>query len=289
MRSDVEFLGLVPAEAPGRFTFIADERLTRHDRRLYGGAAIAASIVAAEVTSERPALWMTTQFVASAPRGATMVVVAEALASGRRTSQFRVTGTDADGSVMFASLGATGHPRPDGISGEFENGPTVSPPDASEPIPHPFAALIRAAGLPYDEVPEPPPAGFMTAIELRTAEVTAHPDPGPGRICMWARRRDATAVTPATAGFLADVVPMSIAHAIGAIVGGTSLDNTLRIGSFVGTEWVLLDLRAHLAVGGYGHGIVHVWSEDAHLLATASQTTSMFRIDPASLPWVKDG
>lgn len=285
MHSDVEFLGLVPAEGPGQFTFTVLERLTRYDGRLYGGAAIAVSIAAAELTSGRHALWMTTQFVASAPRGTEMAVDAEVLADGKRTNQLRVTGTDPDGAVMFASLGATGHYRADGISGEFENGPTVSPPDGSETMESPFMSLVRAAGLAPESVPAPPPIGFSATIEVRMAEIASHPDPGPGRICLWARRRDGAAVTPAMAGFLADLVPMSIAHAIGTIVGGTSLDNSIRIGSFVETEWVLLDLRPHLAVGDYGHGVVHVWSEDGHLLATASQTASMFRVDLSNLSW----
>lgn len=289
MHSDVEFLGLVPAEGPGQFNFTVLERLARYDGRLYGGAAIAVSIVAAELTTDRHALWMTTQFVASAPRGTEMSVDAEILADGKRTNQLRVTGTDPDGAVMFASLGAAGHYRPDGIHGEFENGPTVSPPDDSETMESPFMSLVRAAGLSPESVPAPPPIGFSTTIEVRMAEIRSHPDPGPGRICLWARRRDGAAVTPAMAGFLADLVPMSIAHAIGTIVGGTSLDNSIRIGSFVETEWVLLDLRPHLAVGDYGHGVVHVWSEDGHLLATASQTASMFRVDLTDLSWTGRG
>jgi acyl-CoA thioesterase len=36
-------------------------------------------------------------------------------------------------------------------------------------------------------------------------------------------------------------------------------------------------------VGGYGHGVAHVWSRDGHLLATASQTASMIVFDPALL------
>ena len=35
---------------------------------------------------------------------------------------------------------------------------------------------------------------------------------------------------------------------------------------------------ALVAVGGYGHGAVQIWTEDGHLLATASQSASMFEI-----------
>ena len=46
---------------------------------------------------------------------------------------------------------------------------------------------------------------------------------------------------------------------------------------------MLLDLRPHAAVGDYGHGTAHVWSEDGRLMAVASQTASMRHIDPAAM------
>jgi acyl-CoA thioesterase len=143
--------------------------------------------------------------------------------------------------------------------------------------------MLKAAGLP--EVPVPDHAnGFSTVVEMCEPEILEHPDPGPGRMCVWIRRRDRATVTPAIAAFLADLVPMGVAHALGVVAGGISLDNTIRIGPFVDTEWILLDLRPHLAVGGYGHGIAHVWSADGHLLATASQTASMMLFDVTNLP-----
>jgi acyl-CoA thioesterase len=258
------------------------EHVARIDGRLYGGAAIAVAIAAAEALTDRPALWMTTQFVATADRGATVEVAAEVLAQGSRTCQVRVTGTSG-GDVMFASLGATGRHRPDGLVGQFENMPAVSPPFESERWTSPISGIVKAVtgrDVPAGRVP----SGFGVAVEMRGAAVHEHPDPGPGRVCVWARRRDDVVVTPAVAAFMADMVPLGIAHALGVLAGGTSLDNTIRIGPFVDTTWVLLDLRPHLAVGGYGHGVAHVWSEDGHLLATASQTASMLLFDPAGLP-----
>jgi acyl-CoA thioesterase II len=283
MQNDAEFLGLVPGEGPGRFHFTVVERLSRLDGRLYGGAAIAVAIAAAEVVTDRTALWMTTQFVSTVDQGAHVEVLAEVLAPGRRTNQVRVTGTSRTGEVVFASLGATGHHRPDGLTGEFERRPTVASPADAEPWSSPFTGIAKAVGL--DDVPLPPRTGFGLAVEMRGPEILEHPDPGPGRVCVWVRRRDGVAITPAVAAYLADVVPMGIAHAMGVVAGGTSLDNTMRIGSFVDSEWILLDLRPHLAVGGYGHGIAHVWSHSGHLMATASQTASMVVFDVADLPW----
>ena len=41
------------------------------------------------------------------------------------------------------------------------------------------------------------------------------------------------------------------------------------------TEWVLLELQGNMASGGYGHGLVRVWSQSGDLLAVGSQTASM--------------
>jgi len=50
----------------------------------------------------------------------------------------------------------------------------------------------------------------------------------------------------------------------------------------VPTEWVLLDIHAHAAERGFGHGLVHMFAEDGTLLATASQSCIMrfWREDP---------
>jgi acyl-CoA thioesterase len=283
MRTDAEVLGLEPGPEPGRSRFTVVQRLARLDGRLYGGAAIAVSIATAEELTGLPALWVTTQFVSTVEQGAAVDVCTEVLAAGRRTQQVRVTATSETGEVIFASLGATGRHRPDGLTGVFETRPDVAPPEDSEQWHSPFTGLAKAAGL--GDLPAPTShTGFGLTVDMREPEIFHHPEPGPGRFCVWVRRRDAATLTPALAAYLADMVPMGVAHALGVLAGGTSLDNTIRIGSFVDTEWILLDLRPHLAAGGYGHGVAHVWSLDGHLLATASQTASMIQFDLENLP-----
>jgi acyl-CoA thioesterase II len=288
MSSDVDFLGLERAEEPGRFRFVVANHLTRLDDRLYGGTAIAASIAAGELVSERPALWMTTQLVGTAPMGARISVLAEVLAHGRRVDQVRVTGSDDAGAVLFASLGATGHHRPDGLTGTFEHAPVVSPPAESRPDAGPFTLMLRNAGIEVDPDLLPPAVGFSTVVDFREPTIERHPDPGPGRLCIWVRRRDGIPLTPATVAFVADMVPLSVAHGLSVVAAGVSLDNTIRIGHVSEpTEWVLIDLRPHLAAGGYGHGAAHIWSEHGELLATASQSASMREMDLSDPSWTE--
>ena len=281
MRDDAALLGLEQID-DGRFWFVVADHLSRLDGRLYGGTAIAASIVAAELVSDRRPLWMTTQFVSTVDEGAVVHVVAEVLAPGRRTNQVRITGTGEDGATVFASLGATGHLREEGLDGGLERCPTVTAPEDAEPWSSPFAGMARLAGI--EDLPElPTHRGFTKLIEMRAAQILEHPDDGPGRICLWIRRRDREPLTPAMAAFAADMVPMSVAMAFGVVAGGTSLDNTIRVGEYRESEWMLLDLRPHGAAGDYAHGIAHIWSPDGDWLATASQTAAMRSIDLSAL------
>lgn len=292
---DLDFFGLHPTEPPddGRhrlagepaatahYAFEVVEHLCRIDGLLYGGAAIGTSMTVAAALTGRPTLWMTTQFVSSVTRGAQVAVEVEVLAAGRRTSQVRVTGTAPDGSVVFASLGATGAHKTNGLTGNFDAAPLVSPPGESSPLGNPFSRMADAAGIELPHLPEP--RGFATAVESRQPTLSSHPDPGAGRECLWLRRRDGGPLTPAVVAYLADLVPSSVARAAGRLGGGTSLDNTFRVGTWIDTEWVLLDFRPHFAVGGYGSGTALLWTEDGELLATAAQTASMVLFDPAAL------
>src|SRR5215218_9762503 len=85
-----------------------------------------------------------------------------------------------------------------------------------------------------------------TSSEHREAEVLDRSDARPGQMAIWARLTGEVPgggeMTPATLGFLADMVPLACARSCGVAGAGTSLDNSLRIGEPADTEWVLLDL-----------------------------------------------
>lgn len=264
--ADQAFLGLeLVGDQHGAFTLTAG--LARHDGRLYGGTAVAAAVALAEQASERRALWVTVQFVSgTATVGDRIECETEILAAGRRTSQLRVTGRRA-GDTLFVALGATATLKERAVTGVFETPPEVDPPDDCEPFRFPIPRHLQAIA----------DAGIERRMEIRVARRPA-PGTAGGQLLFWARVRDHSA-TPAVLGYLADMVPMSVVHASGHMGGGTSLDNTLRLGLPSETDWVLLQLDPHLALGGYGHGTAHLWSPDGALLATASQTAALLVLD----------
>ena len=115
-------------------------------------------------------------------------------------------------------------------------------------------------------------------IEIRVASARDHTElPGPampdGRSALWAKLPEILELSSASLAVLGDYVPFGIGQALGLPAGGNSLDNTLRVGRIVETDWVLLDIRVHQIYRGFGHGVVHLWSEDGQLIGTASQST----------------
>jgi acyl-CoA thioesterase II len=259
--SDLELLGLEFDEDARRGRFTLVPAVARHDGALYGGTAIAVSVTAMETATGRDALWVTTQYVASAQQGDVIDCTTDVLASGRNISQVQVTGRLGD-TVLFVSSGSTATPREGGFEGQFQQMPRVAPPEAAEPM---VLGPRRPDGF----------RGFTEQVEYRLAEVLEPAEAAP-HLALWVRMRGDRPFTPAGIAFVADMVPGAIARAKGLIGGGASLDNSLRFGRVTAEEeWVLLELRGHMAVGAHAHGSVWVWTRDGALVAVGGQSANM--------------
>ena len=109
---------------------------------------------------------------------------------------------------------------------------------------------------------------LANAREIRELDGT----PGDGRSSLWCHVDDLDTGVGVLA-IIGDYVPFGISQALGHKVHGNSLDNTLRVvDASAFTPWVLADVRIHAVARGFAHGLVHLWSEDGRLLATASQS-----------------
>jgi acyl-CoA thioesterase len=265
--SDLAWLGLERHDE-GRWSFELTPPLSRMDGKLYGGTGIATTIATLEAETGREALWTTVQFAASAELGERIDCHVEVLATGRRTSQGRVTASVGD-RVVFAALGATCAQRESPIDVQVPTMPDVPGPDEGEA----FAARWHPEGLQM---------GWLLLAEMRQVEI------GENRFVTWGRMRDLP-ISRAAISFLADLVPSSVARAAGFVGGGTSLDNSMRIGRLPETEWVLLDFDPWIATNGYLHGGARVWAEDGTMVGFASQTATAMVWTGEAPPWLKDG
>ena len=120
------------------------------------------------------------------------------------------------------------------MEGVFEPVPVVAHPDDCDvfhfPSPRTWSSMRRGSEL-----------GRWSSAR---AAALIRREERPGELLFWARVAGRRA-TPAMIGYMADMVPMSVVHATGHLGGGTSLDNTVRIGRPADTEWVLLQLDPH--------------------------------------------
>lgn len=259
--SDRLWLGLETTDGGRRSVLEVRPELVNPGGALYGGAAVATAVTLMESLTDRFVVWTTVQFVASCGVGEILEMDTVVSAAGRRTSQLRVVATVA-GREIFVALGALGTARPGGLDGQWEVMPDVSPPQDSEPL-----TWSAPSGW------QPPESSHLDLGERRVAVPEGPAEVN--RLLVWSRMKDHPSASPAMMGWQADMLGMAVAQARPGITGGTSLDNTIRFGRPVESDWVLVDMRAHAMVDGYGHGTVHLWSEAGVLVATAAQTCIM--------------
>ena len=112
--------------------------------------------------------------------------------------------------------------------------------------------MLLASARPFTELPGPP---------------------GDGTSALWVRFPGLSELKASGLAIIGDFVPFGIGQALGMRAGGNSLDNTLRVAQLDDCDWVLADIRVHAVQHGFGHGLVHLWSQGGVLLGTASQST----------------
>jgi acyl-CoA thioesterase len=259
------FLGLQPTHNPHRWVLPVAPGVCTPGGFLFGGCGLGAAIAALEGTTGRPVVWATAQYLSYARPGEVLDLDVTVAVSGHQITQARAVGHVADREILTvnAALGL----RPLDAEGTWASPPVVPPPADCDRREHRFQ--IEGEWLP-------------DRLDVRLASARALDElPGPGmpggRCALWAKLPDVLEPSAAALAILGDYVPFGIGQALGERAGGNSLDNTIRIGRVVPTEWVLLDIRVHQVANGFAHGDVHLWAEDGTLLATASQSTIVRR------------
>ena len=226
---------------------------------LFGGAGLGAAIEIAEAESGRPAIWATAQYLNYAPEGAELILDVNEVVHGNQVSQVRVIARSDDREILTV-IGAYGL-RPLDTTGQWTQMPTVPPPGDCPPRP----LMDQHLGT------------ISSRMDMRLANarpMTEFPsEPGTGNSALWTRFPGRPELKASGLAIIGDFVPFGISQALGMRAGGNSIDNTLRVANLVDTEWMLIDIRIHAVNNGFGHGLVHLWSEDGVLLGTASQST----------------
>ncbi len=265
--SCAEFLALTHPVDTQRWQLALTPTISGGRGSLFGGAGLAAGIVALEHATNKPVVWATGQYLSLTRLDERLDLEVILPAIGRNVVQGRVVGHVGDREVITI-IGAAGR-RPTAAEGCWETFPAPAPPERCPPVPH-----------------GPGSESLHEHIELRLARGSfgfsgfGRPSTD-GRSLLWVRMPEVDHDAAALA-IIADYMPSVVGNALGRIMHCTSLDNTIRFGRLEPTPWVLCDNRMEYAGNGFGHGTVHLWSESGTLLATASQ--SMILRDPG-LGW----
>jgi len=255
----VAFYGLEPTSDPLRWRLPVVPSLCSGLGALFGGCGLGACVEALEQTTGRPLVWATGQYLSFARPPAAVEIVVTEVVRGHQVSQARaVASVDGDEILTVnAALGRRDIPH----SGSWAEMPVVESPEECPPR----------------EIQERHVGSIMDRIDMRMADARAFDDldgtPGSGRSALWVRLPGLLELTPSTLSVVGDYVPFGISQALGRRAGGNSLDNTLRVASRAQTDWILADIRVHAIVDGFGHGLVHLWTQSGELLGTASQST----------------
>lgn len=229
-------------------------------RFLFGGCGLAAAVTALESVTGRPLVWATGQYLSFAMVDEIVDFDVTIASDGHYTSQARVVAHVEDREILTvnAALGS----RPLEWDAAWER-----PPECIEVEP----SSLRRRVSRWDVTDT-----IMERMEIRLADAVPWEELGggmsaTGRSALWIRLPGVD-MSAGVLSIIGDYVPFGIAQAVGSFTRSNSLDNTVRIVRVVPTEWVLADIRVHGVREGFGHGLVHLWSEDGTLLATASQS-----------------
>jgi len=230
------------------------------DRRfLFGGVGMAAAISAMEQTTGRQVIWATAHYLSFARPGSIVDLDVWVPAAGRVTSQATVIAHIDDSQIITVKAALGG--QDDAPVEQWVTMPEVPGPDD---CPEVYSWRNQPKGL----IPR-----FETRLAYGTYnDGTPVEGKGEGRVTFWIRSREGL---PADSQFLAvaaDYVSVGLTGALGYFAGGSSLDNTVRFGRIEPVEWVLCDVRIEMLHRGVAHGVMHLYSQQGTLMASASQS-----------------
>lgn len=257
------FLSLSPDPAHAlRYILPLDERLCvgpPGKRFLFGGAGLASSVAAMEAASGRPAIWATAHYLSYARPGGDAQIDVRLCIEGKSITQARSTLMLGDEEILSATaaLGAR-----DSWDDQWP---------APLDVPH------------WKDCAENPHWGAETGISGAFRFRVAHGQfadapadkvrAADGRLALWMRPvDDEIAIDRVLLAVIADFVTPGLRNATGRRAGGNSLDNTIRYGRIVPTDWVLCDIQIELIHAGMFHGTMRIFADDGTLMAIASQS-----------------
>lgn len=225
---------------------------------LFGGVGLGAAVTALERTLESPVIWATAQYTSFAQLDTTVDFDVHEVNAGKNLSQARVVAHIHDREILVVSA-ALG--KREGPSDQWL-------------IPEPAPSPENCPKINHWRNQTP----LAARLEKRLIE-GRFPDGNPitgrgksGRLRLWIRSSENIPVSAAFLAVVADFAVDATSNAMGRYCGGNSLDNTIRFGPIVPSEWLLCDLEIEAIHSGITHSQMKIFSQDGILMASASQS-----------------
>ncbi|MDO8389552.1 MAG: thioesterase family protein [Actinomycetota bacterium] len=247
---------------PGRFTWEPSPLLFIPAGTLQGGAALGAAAEAMSQVTGRPLVWATGQYLSFAALGGEITFDVVVEVSGHNTTQARCI-VSKSGSEILTVHGALGSRQME-HSGVWARMPNVPHPDDCPE----YDFFPRGNG----------DIGDFTDVRLARGRQFADLDGTrtDGNFVVWLRVGAGVHQTSvAELTFVGDFMPLGFANVLGQPYTGRSVDNTIRMGQLVPTEWIMVSVHVNQIVHGHGHGHANLWAQDGTLLGQVSQTAGM--------------
>lgn len=260
-----EFLGLTREQDDHRLV-MKPSLMGGGSGSLFGGVGVAAGIVALQVVTDQPVVYLSCQFASKAEPPEELRIGTEILASGRTVSQARLTGMVGDRTVLNL-MGATGM--------RTEEYPGTWRPMPDAPAPEELESMARSMDVEM----------FHQHTEIRMAHGSFgfSPEETPGRgvstgehrTLFWVRMSN-VAHDAAAIALLADYLPSAVGSVLGGQVFCSSLDNTIRFAGPIEvdetSDWVLCESHVDYVGNGFGTNRGMLWRRDGTPLAVANQS-----------------
>lgn len=276
--SQTRFFDLDPTDNPDKWTLDVTMGISvgppKH-KFLFGGVGLASAIRALELTTDRPLIWATAQYLSFATPGQTVEVDVRAATEGKNVTQARVLGHVGDREIYTVNAAV-------GTRGKDLDHQWLQMPDVPGPMDCDRQPRFRPK---VDDEPD----DLQQRMHVRVVQGRygqSRSEGGlseDGRAMLWCRPLDeATAIDASMLAVIADFVPGATGHALGKQAGSNSLDNTLRIRKIVPTDWVLADIQVQGIHDGFVHGEARLFAQDGTLMGIASQSGIVRIWDEAS-------